>query len=396
MCAMFFPKSEYEQRWERVLRAMRDRGAETVVVWGRSAGTYERCGDVLYLTNYYSTHSGQGLDTPMTNARGIAAVILRAGCEPELQADDAWPRTDLMPLSRAQWSHDTVRAVIRSLVDSGTKGRVLLVGSDFFPMKYWAQLKEATPNIAWVVADDLVLDVRKIKSARELDACREAGRIASVALDRMMEALVAGRSEAEAAGEAAREVFRAGGHIHMIPISHGRMIEQFASDPLSGYSQTAPEPGDLVRGWVYGPMFQGYWMDPGRTAVAGRKASAAQRELIEITVDIVDKVTAAIRPGVVVADVARLGDRLMQESGAEKDQAAEKWPSYGHGCGLTFERQQISLLMGDPGDVFEANMVLGVETFFGRKGVGSAGFEQNIIVHADRNELITPSPVFWW
>lgn len=396
MCAMYFPRPEYEQRWERVQRAMRARGAETAVVWGRSAGTYERCGDILYLTNYYSTHSGQGLDTPMTNARGIAAVILRAGEEPELQADDAWPRTDLMPLSRAQWSHDTVRAVIRSLADGGTKGRVLLVGSDFFPMKYWAQLKDATPGIDWVVADDLVLDVRKIKSGRELEACREAGRIASVALDRMMEALIAGRTEAEAAGEAAREVFRAGGHIHMIPISHGRMIEYFASDPLSGYSQTAPQPGDLVRGWVYGPMFQGYWMDPGRTAVAGRRASAAQRELIEITVDIVDKVTAAIRPGVAVADVARLGDKLMQDAGADKDQAAEKWPSYGHGCGLTFERQQISLLMGDPGDLFEANMVLGVETFFARKGVGSAGFEQNIIVHADRNELITPSPVFWW
>jgi hypothetical protein len=40
-------------------------------------------------------------------------------------------------------------------------------------------------------------------------------------------------------------------------------------------------------------------------------------------------------------------------------------------------------------------MVLGVEVFLGESGVGSAGFEQNVIVGADGNELLTTTPMMW-
>ena len=89
----YFSQDEYERRWDEVHTAMVTQGLDTAVVWGRSAGTYERCGDVLYLVNYYGNMSGQGLDTPISTARGIAAVILRRGQTPELQADESLPRT---------------------------------------------------------------------------------------------------------------------------------------------------------------------------------------------------------------------------------------------------------------------------------------------------------------
>jgi len=41
-------------------------------------------------------------------------------------------------------------------------------------------------------------------------------------------------------------------------------------------------------------------------------------------------------------------------------------------------------------------MVLGVEAFLAESGVGSAGLEQNIIAHADENELLTTTPMIWW
>ena len=50
---------EYEARWARVERSMIDRGYDVAVVWSRSGGTFDRCGDVLYLSNYVSTESGQ-------------------------------------------------------------------------------------------------------------------------------------------------------------------------------------------------------------------------------------------------------------------------------------------------------------------------------------------------
>ncbi|MBT4906581.1 MAG: aminopeptidase P family protein, partial [Rhodospirillaceae bacterium] len=42
----FFPNEEYEARWTAVESEMRRRGLETAVVFGRSGGTNDRCGDV--------------------------------------------------------------------------------------------------------------------------------------------------------------------------------------------------------------------------------------------------------------------------------------------------------------------------------------------------------------
>ena len=63
--------------------------------------------------------------------------------------------------------------------------------------------------------------------------------------------------------------------------------------------------------------------------------------------------------------------------------------------GLFFEKPYISTVMGDPADVFLEGMVIGVECFLGRKGVGSAGFEQNAIITSTGVELITTTPMLW-
>ena len=41
-------------------------------------------------------------------------------------------------------------------------------------------------------------------------------------------------------------------------------------------------------------------------------------------------------------------------------------------------------------------MVMGVEYFLSRPGVGTAGIEENFIVGQDRNESITNLPMIGW
>lgn len=393
MSEPYFSRGEYEHRWRQVHQQMRSRRLSAAVVWGRSGGTYDRAGDVLYLTNYYGNNSGQGYDNPYTQCRAFSAVLLQEGEQPELVIDDSWPHRKLIATDRIRYSRNPARGVAQALQARHITGTVGLCGADFFPMKYWQELQDQTPRISWSIADELVLQVRRVKSARELSAIREAGRIASQASTRMIEALLSGKSEAEAAAEAAGEVVRNGGAIHMIPCSHGELIEYFVSKPLPGYSQSPPAPGDLVRAFVYGPMFEGYYSDPGRTIVVGPAKSRSQLELIEHCAALCESLLAAIRPGVSVQEIARLGDRSAADF--DKDQAAEKFPLYGHGLGLFFEKPYISTLMGEPEEVFVENMVLGVECFLARSGVGSAGFEQNAIVTATGTELITTTPMRW-
>jgi Xaa-Pro aminopeptidase len=238
--------------------------------------------------------------------------------------------------------------------------------------------------------------VRLIKSARELDAFRRAGDTVSAALSHMMEALVAGQSEAEAAGEAGRLVLRGGGHIHMLAISHGPYLEHLASDPLAGFGQERPTPGDLARAWVTGPMFQGYWLGPGRTVVCARRPTTAQRALLEANAAAVDAIVAAIRAGVTVRALVAIGDRHTAAYGGEASELSKEWPLYGHGNGLFFEAPTISIHVGNDADfVLRENMVVSIEVFFSRTGIGHAGFENNVIVTRDGSELLSRAPMLF-
>jgi Xaa-Pro aminopeptidase len=396
---MYFPKQEYEERWRRVYAEMKAKGYETAVIWGRSAGGYERCGDVLYLSNYYSIVSGQGYDWPKDwqakrIARGFSAIIFSRGEKPELHMDMPSYQMDLLATDRVEaHGEDVIRGVSDALKRRKIEGRVAMVGTDFVSVKHARYLESLTPEISWIPEDDLVRTIRQIKSPRELECYRHAGRIVTKALDRLIQGLVDCKTEAEAAADAAYEVTRAGGRFHMIPVSHGDSIQYFCRNPLTQFSEDAPKPGDIVRGWVYGPIYQGYWLDPGRTAVAGGKPNADQRTLIERSVNLVEKIIEAIHPGVTCSSVAQVGNKLLQEIGAAKDQAAELFPLFGHGVGLFFEHPYIR---PDVNQIFQENMVMGVEVFVSDPKIGSVGLEQNIIVGKDKNELLTTTPMIPW
>ncbi len=390
-----FPPDEYVRRWAAVNGEVSQGGFDAAVVWGRGGGSYDRCGDVLYLTNHYSCASGQEVDNPLNTARSFYAVILRPGEMPELIADEPDPRCELIATDRVSGHNNPIAATGQRLAELRAE-HVLLCGSDFLPMRYWTMLQDAAPGVAWTVDDLLVQRPRRIKSAREQDRCRQAGEIATRSLNLLMEGLVGGSTEAEAVGEAVNELLRSGATCQMIPVAHGDQISRWATNPFTGCSTDVPKEGDLVRGWLDSIIFQGYWLDPGRTAVAGGRLSPDQRALVENCIAIVDGVIEAIRPGVLVHDVARLGDALSEKFSEGESQMNDQWPLYGHGTGLYWEHPYIGVKMSDSEDRFEAGMVLGIETFLHIDGVGTAAYEQNLIVHDDANEIITHSPTTWW
>ena len=392
----FFPKREYEARWKKVHAEMKRRGYETAVVFGRSGGTNDRCGDVLYLTNFFSTASGQGYDSQIFEGRSFNSVLLRQGETPELHADEPGLRTEIIATDRIVSSNRPFVDIAETIRKRKITGKVALVGSDVIPLKYWKQMQAVAPEIDWQVEDDLVVNCRLIKSPLEQEALRIGGETAARGLTRMMEALIMGRSETEAASMAAQEIVRSGGTIHMLPTCFGEHIEKFVRNPIAGYTHDAPAHGDLVRGWIYGPMFEGYYLDPGRTAVCGNKPTPEKKEVVETGARIVEAIIEQIKPGVKVKEVALHGRRLCAQYGAVSNQMSEKWPHFGHGVGLFFEKPYIGPDMCTDDDIFQEGMALGVEAFFGRDGVGAAGFEQNVLVTKSGTEVITKVPMVFW
>jgi Xaa-Pro dipeptidase len=399
---LYFPPEEYESRWDRVSDEMVRQGFDVALVWSRSAGGHEKFGDVFYLTHYYSNQSGQA-DEDAWLGVGFAALILEVGQTPELVADlPEFPQHQVASdrIVRSD-EPDRVRLVTEALRARGlTEGRIALVGDGFLPWRYARVLQEQLPAVEWVPADELVEAVRRSKSPRELDCFREAGEIATAALTKQLEAAVRGGTQADIAAAGAHELLRRGGTFHMIPVASGtgRDLEAFTNEPLTGFDvRIHVQPGDVVRTWIYGPVWQGYWLDPGRTVVAGGKPNHDQRRLIGAASEIVTKLIEEIRPGRTVREVAELGGRLRKEADTVDDATTETFPLLGHGNGLFWERPTIWLdvQQNDARWAFWEGQTMGVETFLSHPDVGSVGLEQNIIVHERGNELLTPVPLEW-
>jgi Xaa-Pro aminopeptidase len=147
----------------------------------------------------------------------------------------------------------------------------------------------------------------------------------------------------------------------------------------------------MVRGTVHAAFWQGYYLDPGRTAVRG-PASPEQLRLMDATVDIVQRLTAMMRPGTRLLDVAAEGDRLTAAFGGEVSPIMKNFPFFGHGIGLSFEQPRISTVMSLPTDIVRENMVFGVEAFLSTAGTGSAFVEDIVVIGKDGNEVLTKSP----
>ena len=152
----------------------------------------------------------------------------------------------------------------------------------------------------------------------------------------------------------------------------------------------------MFRAFLIGPMYQGYYLDPGRTAVCGNNPSAQQANLLESCVNIIDTIASSVKPGVSFEDAAKIGDKMVADFGPDADPAAEKFPFFGHPHGLYFEGPPyISTVLEHQNAKFEAGMLIGLEAFLARDGVGNVGFEQNYLVNEDGLELITTTPMLW-
>ena len=393
---LVFSAAEYESRWKKVEMEMSARGIETAVIWGRTASTFDRAADVIYLTNYFSTKVGQGFDSGKFSARAYCAVLFRIGFEPVLIADDPDVRKEVVAVSDFRVADNPVATLVDTLTSFGISGKVGFVGSDFFPVKYWNELQKIAPNLNWEICDDLVRARRLIKSEEEQEVIRIAGQIASPAMTRMMKALLSGKTEAEAAGLAAHDIVSAGGVIDKIQVSHGDTIGFTCGDPLTGYRKVAPKSGDLFRAFLIGPMYQGYYLDPGRTAVCGNKPNSDQIDILEACDNIISSMAASIKPGVSFEDAAKVGDKMVSDFGPDADPAAKKFPFFGHPHGLYFEGPPyISTVLEHKNAKFETGMLIGLEAFLARKGVGNVGFEQNYLVNENGLELITTTPTLW-
>jgi len=188
-----------------------------------------------------------------------------------------------------------------------------------------------------------------------------------------------------------------------IPVVSGQRADHFLWERMPSWNWQRPlEPGDMIHPDMYGTV-GGYFYDMVRTTVAGRKATDAQKEVLEAAVAVVEHIIAGMRPGVACGDLfdrgaAWLGEHGFDVPGAEHSEGVallgQAYPSFGHSLGLAWENPSIV-----PGEaaVLAPNMVMAVEAEVGRPGAGTGAFEHNVLVTEDGVEVLTTrAKTVWW
>lgn len=388
-------REEFTSRQDRVRERARELGLDGVVVYSRGGGPVDMHAEVYYLCNHYSPHPYFPDHSDLGTARAHAAAIIPTDGPVTLVVDGDWWRDDLVVADEIVVAKDLSRRVAEVVERTGMR-RAGLVGTSFMSGSAYRGLMMhlGQTSISVEVHDFLVEQLRIYKSATELAILRHAADIGSRAVEAMMEAVVPGAREADAARAAGEIILDEGGVIYDTPATSGRLSHHFAWSRLPTYDpDRRMAEGEWFHADCYG-AYLGYLWDFGRTRVVGKSPSAGKLEMLEASIGLVDHLAGAIAPGVTAGDVARSGQQWLRDNAeAFVDDVGETFPYLGHGVGLSWEAPW---LHEKEDTILEPGMYLALEGLLGNEGLGGVFHEENGVVTEDGFEVWSTARKRWW
>lgn len=204
----------------------------------------------------------------------------------------------------------------------------MAVEMDFLPACDYVLLKKLMPNVELVDATPLFMQMREIKTARELELIEAFARGAEGVIDHTFRQFCLGMTEYDI-GEMLTKGFHAigGDKLTMTTVASGEKSCMLNSEPGDRIIQR----GDVVRVDLIGTK-NGYYCDICRTFIAGQ-AQEAHHNIWHNLVDIHDRIIAQLKPG---ASTLAIYQNYAQ---ALKAQGYTPISFVGHGVGLSLHEQ---------------------------------------------------------
>jgi Xaa-Pro aminopeptidase len=269
------PQEEYQGRLEIVRQKMAQQGLDALVIYGDNYAYADLC----YLTNYFP------------KVRGGIGVIPRSGSISLLLNIGSRD----VPFAKSLTWVDDVRASGQLgrdgadvLKEKGlAQAKVGLVDSGKgMPLPQLEELKESLPQVQWQPSHSMLQPMRLQKSAKELAALREAGRVLNEICDGAREFINPGRKEYEIIADIDRLARDKG--VEDIRILTGEKRLQPPS-----FKMTA----NVGNHWaVYlAIQHERYWVEVGRTYILSNESklqSACQKAQ-----EIVAQMAVQLKPG---------------------------------------------------------------------------------------------------
>lgn len=284
----------------------------------------------------------------------------------------------------AEFSDDPMSVLADQLKAAGLAGARLGIEMDYLPAGDYARLTKALPTARFEACENLLAELREIKSPEEIELLRKLSRIADQAITDALGAVRAGDSEMDIAGELTRRVYELGAeHFKLLIVATGERSQL----PNVGPSARKLQRGDICRVEIFS-VIGGYQAGVCRTAVVQDSPPMAEK-IWQHLVDCKYQIMEMVRPGA--------SCRLIYDAFIKKLSEMNLPPIsfVGHGIGLHLHENPYlgkTPILGRPGEdaQLKKDMVLGFEPLCYQTGYGFGMQNKDmLLVTASGSELLS-------
>lgn len=295
------PREEYDLRVGNVQRAMREQGIDLLVT--------HACGcesaTVRYLTNFWAVFDFVGVLVP---AEG-KPILLTGGPESYdfavqfAQIDDVRVHPMYVETSAPEWdkpvhpwSFPRILDELRERMPIATIG---IANVNTLPHVIYADIEAGAKGARIVPAEDLIMNLRAVKSKNEIALLREAARITEEAVKSTVEIAKPGMREWELQAHWMGKIYEMGAEGTGYPV-------WVTSGPSTYQSLCKSTDRELAMNSMVqlslGAKYNGYCGNIGRALILG-KLPERHMDMIKIAHECMDETIATMRPGVPFAHV---------------------------------------------------------------------------------------------
>jgi Xaa-Pro aminopeptidase len=398
------PRSDYAAR----RAAARSRAAvaayDGLLIWSMGGSTLDRYQNAFYLTNHYDPGNVFPDTTGLFQGFGMAAVVLPVDGPAILVVNQPDWRDDLVECDEVRVRRNLYDGVAEALADTGLVGRRIgLTDEERMPVTAFRRLQSLTPATEYVYADDLLMQMRVVKSPAEIEMMRHASRVSVEIMNAMFGAVAVGATDGDVAAAGYEVACRAGAQPYDMALASGPEDGHLWWSRMPSWNWRRPyEAGDVVHPDIYG-VVDGYYYDFVRSIVVGGQPSDAQLAILEAGIGCIHAGCAAAVVGARGKDVYAAVRGHLAEVGLDHEDSAEPGvvslstevlESAGHGIGLGWERP---ILTPYEDMVLEAGMTIAIEQHVARPGAGTIRYEETVLVTPEGPEIMTAAcPARWW
>ncbi|MDL2294382.1 Xaa-Pro peptidase family protein [Ruminococcaceae bacterium OttesenSCG-928-D13] len=381
--------NEYAVRMLAAKTETAKRGFDSLLIFGLAP---RRVGDLLYLAGHQPMLPGHTRRYGF-RGRGYSALLLPISGEPCLLTSTPFFENDL-PVADVRPANNLPEAIADALREKGLgKADVGIVGMDILGVTLYDDLRREAPGAAFYHADDIVMNLRASKSLYEIDILRRGARISDEVAALLRDYLRPGLTERQVYDFITGEMTARGVTGAFATCQSGARSE--TPYDLVPASDKVIEDGDMVHMEINGKL-QGYMIDVCRSTVVGT-ARPEQVRILEITLEMLEKSIAAMKPGVVAEDLEKITGEIALSYGfnANHTMAYGGPGTYlGHAIGLGVDEPPV--LASPDKTMLVSGMVITVEPGLYGTGHGGCRIEDEVLVTETGTEVLNTIDRRWW